>query len=132
MFISRESPDLSDEQSIEPSAETQPGRSQRALELPRWKSLSVAVVWVTIVGLVIVGIALRVFYIEQRPITSDEAVAGLMAAQMLHGHFVAFYWGQSYGGSLEPVMIAAAFKLFGQTQFYSARSRRSWPRWPLS
>ena len=39
-----------------------------------------------------------------------------MAQQILHGHFFAFYWGQSYGGA-EPYVVAAMFALFGQSSF---------------
>lgn len=43
----------------------------------------------------------------------DEAVVGLMARHMQHGHFTMFFWGQPYGGSQEPAMVAVLFSLFG-------------------
>jgi hypothetical protein len=55
------------------------------------------------------------WYLFHTPLSSDEAVSGLMARAMLHGHFTAFYWGQSYGGSAEPFVIAIFFALFGQS-----------------
>jgi 4-amino-4-deoxy-L-arabinose transferase-like glycosyltransferase len=39
-----------------------------------------------------------------------------MAHEILHGHFSAFYWGQTYGG-VEPYAVAAMFALFGQSSF---------------
>ena len=50
----------------------------------------------------------RIWLIGHIPINSDEAVTGLMARAILHGHVTAFYWGQSYGG-VEPFLDAAAF-----------------------
>jgi hypothetical protein len=44
---------------------------------------------------------------------SDEAVVGLMARHILDGEPTAFFWGQSYGGTLEPLLVALAFALAG-------------------
>ncbi len=48
--------------------------------------------------------------------TSSTEIPGLMAHQILRGHFFAFYWGQNYGG-VEPYVVAAVFALFGQSSF---------------
>ncbi|MBV8462402.1 MAG: glycosyltransferase family 39 protein, partial [Acidimicrobiales bacterium] len=61
-----------------------------------------------------VGVVLRAWLLSHRPINSDEAIVGLMANQILHGHFFAFYWGQHYGG-VEPYAVAAVFAVFGQS-----------------
>jgi hypothetical protein len=63
---------------------------------------------------VLLGLALRIWTIGRAPINSDEAVVGLMAHEILHGHFFAFYWGQQYGG-VEPYVTAALFAVFGQS-----------------
>lgn len=63
-------------------------------------------------GLVL-GLALRLWLVFHRPLTSDEAIVGLMAHQVLHGHFNTFYWGQSYGG-VEPYVAAAWMVVVGQ------------------
>jgi Dolichyl-phosphate-mannose-protein mannosyltransferase len=68
-----------------------------------------------VIATVVVGTSLRAWYMIHRPLSSDEAVVGLMAAQMVHGHFRAFYWGQWYGGTAEPFLIAAVFRLIGQS-----------------
>jgi hypothetical protein len=39
-------------------------------------------------------------------IDGDEAVVGLMARRLLHGHAEAFFWGQEYGGSAEAALVA--------------------------
>jgi hypothetical protein len=73
-------------------------------------------VW-SIAGLaVLFGVLMRVWYLSHSVINSDEAVAGLMAHAALHGHFVAFFWGNTgYGGSAEPYFAAGLFAIFGQS-----------------
>ncbi len=56
------------------------------------------VTWLLVAARVVVAPALRAWYLFDHPITSDEAIGGLMAQQALHGHSTAFDWGQSYGG----------------------------------
>jgi hypothetical protein len=47
-------------------------------------------------------------------LTSDGSVVGLMALHLLHhGQLPAYFWGQSYGGSLEAVLTAAVFGVAG-------------------
>ena len=70
-----------------------------------------ACVLVTIAG-VGSGAYVRAWYLFHRPISSDEAVTGLMARHILHGHFFAFDWGRVYGG-VEPYLTAAGFGIFG-------------------
>jgi 4-amino-4-deoxy-L-arabinose transferase-like glycosyltransferase len=69
-----------------------------------------------VVALVIaLGLCLRIWILGRTPITSDQAVVGLMAREILHGHLFAFYWGQHYGGG-EPYVVAALFSLFGESR----------------
>ena len=63
-----------------------------------------------------VGIFARAWFLAHVPISSDAAVAGLIAGNILHGHFQAFYWGQNYGG-VEPYLIAFVFAAFGRSAF---------------
>jgi hypothetical protein len=58
------------------------------------------------------GTAIRLWFLFHRPINSDEATVGLMATQILHGHFSAFFWGQNYGGG-EPYVVAVLFAMLG-------------------
>jgi hypothetical protein len=68
--------------------------------------------WLLVGACMVVGAVLRAWSLFHHPITSDEAIAGLMAQQAVHGHFSAFYWGQSYGG-VEPYLIALRYAVFG-------------------
>lgn len=63
-------------------------------------------------AVVAVGLALRLWLVFHRPLTSDEAIVGLMAHQIRHGQVFTFYWGQSYGG-VEPYLVAAWTAIVG-------------------
>jgi hypothetical protein len=69
-----------------------------------------------ILAAVLIG-ALQRWWVAAHPIgtlTSDGAVIGLMALQLLHhGQLTAYMWGQSYGGSLEAVLTAGVFAVAG-------------------
>ena len=64
----------------------------------------------------LLGLLIRLYALGRETITSDNAVVGLMAREILHGHFFAFYWGQSYGGP-EAYPVAAVFAVFGASPF---------------
>ena len=70
---------------------------------------------VVVLGLVL-GLLLRLYALGRGTMNSDEAVVGLMAREILHGHFFAFYWGQNYGGP-EAYAVALAFAVFGSSAF---------------
>jgi hypothetical protein len=91
-----------------------PVARHRRAEANRSGGVVTVVIWVLVAACVVVGAALRAWWLFHHPITSDEAIAGLMAQQALHGHFSAFYWGQSYGG-VEPYLIALQYRVFGFT-----------------
>jgi hypothetical protein len=76
-----------------------------------------AVTIVTVVVAVAVGLIVRIWLSFHSPINSDEAVVGLMALAASHGHFTAFYWGQSYGGTAEVDLTALLFLAVGPTAF---------------
>lgn len=64
-----------------------------------------------VVATVLAAIALRVWILAS-PIgraDGDEAVVGLMARAFLRGDFSVFFWGQAYGGAVEPGLVALAF-----------------------
>lgn len=44
---------------------------------------------------------------------ADEAVVGLMARHILRGEVPVFFWGQAYMGSLDAILVAAGFSVFG-------------------
>ena len=64
----------------------------------------------------LLGLLLRLYALGRGTINADEAVVGLMAQQILHGHFFAFYWAQNYGGT-EAYAAAVVFALFGRSAF---------------
>lgn len=68
-----------------------------------------------IVGAWALGTYFRLWFIFHAPISSDESIVGMIAQGFLHGHFTAFYGGQTYGGTAEPFLISLAFAVFGQS-----------------
>jgi hypothetical protein len=77
--------------------------------------VSVAIVVVAIA----VAIALRAWLLSSsvgRP-DGDETVVGLMARAILHGQHPFFFWGQAYGGTIEPALVALSFAVSGTSTF---------------
>lgn len=72
------------------------------------------VAWVVVVACVLFGLAIRGWILFHVPLTSDEAVTGISAQQILHGHLSVFYPGVAYGG-LEQYLYAAFFVVLGQS-----------------
>ncbi|MGO9582550.1 MAG: glycosyltransferase family 39 protein [Acidimicrobiales bacterium] len=64
----------------------------------------------------LLGLLLRLYALGRGTIDADQAVVGLMAREILHGHFFAFYWGVNYGGT-EAYAVALVFALFGSSAF---------------
>lgn len=63
----------------------------------------------------VAGVVERVFVYRSKlgvP-DSDEAVVGLMARHVLKGEFATFFWGSTYGGTIESVLTAPIFFVFG-------------------
>lgn len=67
----------------------------------------------------VAGMALR-WWLLHTPLgllDGDEAIAGLMARNAFDGDVHAFFWGQQYGGTLEPLLTAPLFEVFGSSPF---------------
>jgi hypothetical protein len=64
----------------------------------------------TVALAVVVGALERLWLLVHIPFNSDEAVVGLMARQIAHGHLSTFYWGQPFGG-VEPYLVAAVNRI---------------------
>jgi hypothetical protein len=62
---------------------------------------------------VVFGAFLHAWYLGHSALDSDEAVAGMIAEAILHGHNSTFFWGSIYGGTAEQYVVAALFALFG-------------------
>jgi hypothetical protein len=65
-----------------------------------------------VLGLVALGVVLRLWLLAHDPLDADQAVVGLMARAIDHGQHPAFFWGQTYGGA-EAYVTAAGVALFG-------------------
>lgn len=77
----------------------------------RWALAGAAVV-------ILAGVALRVFVLTHAlgVLDADEATTGLVARHFLHNHeHPVFYWASNYGGTVEAMVTAAAFALFGSS-----------------
>lgn len=48
------------------------------------------------------------------PFNADEAITALMARHILQGNFPLFFYGQAYMGSLDALLVAGGFSIFGQ------------------
>ena len=61
------------------------------------------------------AILLKVFLlaVNSVPFNADEAVVALMARHITQGARPAFFYGQSYMGSLDAFLIASGFRIFG-------------------
>lgn len=76
------------------------------------------VVVLALVLLLGLGLRLALLFASGFAIESDEAVVGLMGKHIAAGQaFPVFYYGQDYMGSLEPMLVAVGFALFGQSAF---------------
>jgi 4-amino-4-deoxy-L-arabinose transferase-like glycosyltransferase len=68
---------------------------------------------------ILLGIGFRVYVLAHHTggFDSDEAVTGLIARHVLSHPFdhQAFFWGQSYGGTLAPIVAALPFAVFGSS-----------------
>jgi hypothetical protein len=68
-----------------------------------------------VAAVVLVGVAVRVWVMSSPlgRVDSDEAVGGLVARHFLDGEASVFLWGNNYGGTLEAILTAPLFALFG-------------------
>lgn len=65
----------------------------------------------------LIAAALKVFVspVEITPFNADEAIVALMARHVNQGNIPVFFYGQAYMGSLDAMLIAVGFKLFGES-----------------
>lgn len=74
--------------------------------------------WVGVGLVVVMGVVLRALVLSRAlgVLDADEATTGLVARHFLHnGEHPVFYWSSNYGGTLEAVVTAGAFALFGSS-----------------
>jgi hypothetical protein len=73
--------------------------------------------WIALLLLcALLGLYAHIWYASHEPVTSDQAIVGMIAQNILRGHFSALYWGQSYGG-VEPYVVAAVSTMLGTGYF---------------
>lgn len=73
--------------------------------------------WIFFFLIFVAAFLLRFPFIGDLPFDSDQAIVGLMAKHIAQGEFPLLYYGDSYGGSLEPALISLVFHLFGVSRF---------------
>ncbi len=72
--------------------------------------------WVGVALIAGIGVRIWLLRLPTGALDSDEAVAGLIARHaMFHHEFRAFFWGQYYGGTAEPLLGIPLFAVFGAT-----------------
>ena len=64
-----------------------------------------------------VGIVIRLLRITSLPFDSDQAIVGLMGKHILEGALPWLYYGDSYSGTLEPLLASWSFLLLGISRF---------------
>ncbi len=62
------------------------------------------------------GVGVRLWYLFHQPLDSDEALVGIAAQGVAHGHLTVFFLGSFYGG-VEPYVSAVLFAVFGPSAF---------------
>lgn len=72
-----------------------------------------AAILVLISGLAVLW-KLLLLSLDAFPFNSDEAVVALMARHVLQGEFPFFFYGQAYLGSLDALLVASGFAIFGE------------------
>lgn len=65
---------------------------------------------------VLIAAVLKIWVIfsAKVPFNADEAIVALMARHINQGQIPIFFYGQSYMGSLDAILVAIGFRLFGE------------------
>ncbi len=66
----------------------------------------------------LLALLVRLPFLKNLPFDSDQAIVGLMGLHVLKGEFPVLYYGDSYGGALEPFLASVVFLLFGADRFW--------------
>ncbi len=67
--------------------------------------------------ILILGIIVRVLPLQILPFNSDQAIVGLMTRHILKGEFPWLYYGDAYGGILEPLLASWSGLYLGVNRF---------------
>mgnify|MGYP006971715211 CR=1 FL=1 len=83
-------------------------------------NLGKIIVWMKnnrwLLGALLVAAALKIVLVlwNVLPFNSDEAIVALMARHILQGNVPTFFYGQAYMGSLDALLVAIGFWVFGE------------------
>jgi hypothetical protein len=71
----------------------------------------------SLTGVILVAVLWKVILLKVGgfPFNSDEAIVALMARHILDGEIPIFFYGQAYMGSLDAFLVAAGFKVLGES-----------------
>ena len=67
----------------------------------------------TFIIILTIGIICKILSIQLLPFDSDQAIVGLMGKHILEGALPWLYYGDSYSGILEPLLVSWSFLFFG-------------------
>ena len=74
------------------------------------KTLAIYLIPIVIAGVIKIYIAPP----DLTPFNADEAIVALMARHINQGNIPVFFYGQSYMGSLDAILVGIGFKVFGE------------------
>jgi 4-amino-4-deoxy-L-arabinose transferase-like glycosyltransferase len=83
------------------------------MKTPRFPKISIWL-WVALALLSAIGLKAWLLVAGRVPFNADEAVVALMGRHILQGAHPVFFYGQFYMGSLDALLVAVAFALFGE------------------
>lgn len=73
---------------------------------------------IKLILLLLLGLWVRLVWTVLPPfqeLNYEESLVGLMARHILNGEFIALWWGQPYGGTLEIYLLSIFFLIFGES-----------------
>lgn len=80
----------------------------KQMKLPEWS-------WLLLALVLAAGLKGVLLWADSLPFNADEAVVALMARHIALGRgFPVFFYGQAYMGSLDALLVALGFRLFGE------------------
>lgn len=80
----------------------------KQIHLPEWA-------WLLLALVLAAGLKGVLLWADSLPFNADEAVVALMARHIALGYeFPVFFYGQAYMGSLDALLVALGFRLFGE------------------
>ncbi|GAB4498281.1 MAG: hypothetical protein OHK0052_11400 [Anaerolineales bacterium] len=80
----------------------------KQIQIPEWA-------WLLLALMLAAGVKVLLLWADSLPFNADEAVVALMARHIALGReFPVFFYGQAYMGSLDALLAAIGFRIFGE------------------